>query len=441
MTARRWLAAALLLLSAGASHGVSAEAPKPAPCPQGAPAHLTCLRGQDANGAHLLLARPANWNGGLVTHVFGGPRMAPIRPETTDEDLLRFAEYVADGWAWVSTSRRRPGFGIRQAGEDALSARRIAEASFGRPRIAVIHGQSWGGAISARAIETLNHPDAEGRRPWQGALLTSAVLAGPTRAYDMRVDLRAAFQVICGTHPGPQEPQYPVTLGLPRGERMAWNEIMARYTACTGSDLAQQSRSPAQRRALADLVAVTRIPAWSIPTHMAWATNVFADIAWNMMDGRSAFGNAHVRYQGTSDDAAFNARVPRIAPDPDAQARLAEDGDPTGAIAIPVLTLHGIEDATVFVEHQAAYRATLERAGTAHLLQQVFVEEEAHNKMSAPLYPAAMAALRGWVETGHRPTVEEIRRGCEAARARHPGPCRIRPGYVPQPWEARVNPR
>ncbi|OYW07333.1 MAG: hypothetical protein B7Z53_06420, partial [Rhodospirillales bacterium 12-71-4] len=262
----------------------------------------------------------ANWHGGLVTQVFGGPRLAPIRADTTDEDLLRFAEYVAEGWAWTSTSRRRPGFGIRAAGEDALNARRIAEASFGTPRLAVIHGQSWGGGIAARAIETLNAPDATGRRPWQAALLTSGVLAGPTRAYDMRVDLRAAFQAICGTHPRPEEPQYTLTLGLPRGVRMGWTEMMARYTACTGSDLAQATRSTAQRRALADLVAASRIPAWSIPTHLAWSTNVFADIAWGMMDGRSAFGNAHVRYQGTSDDAAFNARVPRIAADPDAVA-------------------------------------------------------------------------------------------------------------------------
>lgn len=436
-----WLAAALAWALAGWSPSALAADPRPAECPPGLPAGTLCLRGQDANGAHLLLARPANWHGGLVTHIFGGPRMAPPAPDTTDEDLNRYAEFLAEGWAWASTSRRRAGFGILRAAEDTLSATRAAEAAFGRPRISILHGQSWGGAVAARAIEVLNDRDEEGRRPWQAALLTSAVLAGPTRAYDMRVDLRAAFQAVCGTHPRPDEPQYPVTLGLPEGARMPREELMARYLACTGADLAPEQRTAGQRQALSDLAAASRITEWAIPGHLAWSTTVFADIAWSMMEGRSAFGNAGVRYQGTTDDAAFNARVPRITPDPDAAAKLAADGDPTGAIAIPVLTLHGIADSTVFVEHQAAYRTTLEGAGTAHLLLQVFVDDGEHNKLSAAIYPAALAALADWTETRRRPTPGEVRGRCEALRARHAGECRILSGYTAPAWGTRVNPR
>lgn len=432
---RASLALALLL------PGLAAAEVAPAECPTGLPTGTTCLRGQDANGAWLLLARPANWHGGLVTHIFGGPRMAPPARDTTDEDLIRYQEFLAEGWAWASTSRRREGFGVRRAGEDTLAATRAAEAAFGRPRISVLHGQSWGGAVAAKAIETLNEADAEGRRPWQAALLTSAVLAGPTRAYDMRVDLRAAFQAVCGSHPRPEEPQYPVTLGLAAGQTMARDALMDRYLACTGADLVTEARSAAQRQALADLVAASRIAEWAIPGHLSWATTVFADIGWRMMEGRSAFGNAGVRYTGTSDDAGFNARVPRITPDPDAQARLAADGDPTGAVSVPVLTLHGIADSTVFVEHAAAYRATLEAAGTAHLLAQVFVDDGEHNKLSAALYPAALAALADWAETRRRPTPGEVRGRCEALRARHAGECRVLSGYTPPRWETRVNPR
>lgn len=434
-------AAALALLAALAAVPARAGALAPSACPPGLPADLRCLRGQDENGAHLLLARPANWHGGLVVHVFGGPRMSPPAPDTTDEDLLRFGEFVREGWAWVSTSRRREGFGVMRGAEDAEHARRAAVAAFGQPRFTAIHGQSWGAAIAAKAIEALNEPDAEGRRPWDSALLTSGVLAGPTRAYDMRVDLRAAFQLVCGSHPRREEAQYPVVLGLPHGVRMAREELMARYLACTGADLAPEARSPAQARALADLAAASRIPEWAIPGHLWWATVVFADIAWNLVGGRSPFGNAQVRYSGTSDDEAFNALVPRYAPDPEARARLAADGDLAGAVAIPVVTLHGIGDSTVFVENQAAYRATLERAGTAHRLLQVFVDDVEHPKLSPPLYPAALAALRDWAETRRRPTPEELRGRCETLRATYGGECRIVADYVPQPWEARVNPR
>lgn len=367
--------------------------------------------------------------------------MTPPAPDTTDEDLVRYAEFVVEGWAWVSTSRRRAGFAVQRGGEDALAARDAAAGVLGPIRLSVLHGQSWGGAISARAIETLNAPRADGRRPWDAALLTNAVLAGPTRAYDMRVDLRAAFQAVCGTHPRPDEAQYPVVLGLPRGARMTREEVMLRFNACTGADLAPEARTEGQRRALADLVAASRIPESALPTHLMWATTVFADITWNLLEGASGFDNAGVRYRGTSDDAALNARVPRYAADATARARLAADGDPTGAVAVPVMTLHGIGDTTVFVEHQAAYRATLEAAGTAAWLVQVFVDDSDHSKLPPALYPAALAALADWAETGRRPTVAEIGARCEALRTRYAPECRVLPDYVPQPWSARVNPR
>ena len=367
--------------------------------------------------------------------------MAAPGPHTSDEDLLRHAEFLQEGWAFAATSRRRAGFGVTRAGEDAEAVRRAAVEAFGQPGITVLHGQSWGGAVAAKAIEAMNEPGPDGRRPYDAALLTSAVLAGPSRAYDMRVDLRAAFQATCGTLPAPHEPQYQVTLGQPAGERMTREEVIGRFLACTGADLAPEARTSSQREALSDLAAASRIPEWAIPGHLWWATQVFADIGTHMTDGRSAFGNAQVRYRGTSDDAAFNARVPRITPDPEAAARVAADGDLTGQVAIPVLTLHGIGDSTVFVENQAAYLATLARAGTAERLVQLFVDEGEHQKLSPVLYPAALAALRRWVETGERPTTAMIRARCEALRDTYPGDCRILTDYVPQPWEARVNPR
>ncbi|WP_270935652.1 hypothetical protein, partial [Falsiroseomonas oryzae] len=436
------LALAVAALAAALSLGpAAATGPMPSACPPGLPDTVTCWRGQDENGAHLLIARPATWNGRLLVHVHGGPRMAAPHAHTSDEDLLRYAEFLHEGWAFAATSRRKAGFAITRAGEDAELLRRAAIGTLGEPRLTVLHGQSWGGAVAAKAIEAMNEPGPDGRRPWDAALLTSAVLAGPSRAYDMRVDLRAAFQVACGTHPAPHEPQYEVTLGQPPGGRLTREEVVARYLACTGADLAPEARTESQRRALADLVAASRVPEWALPGHLWYATQIFGDIAENLTGGRSPFGNAAVTYRGTSDDAAFNARVPRISPDPAAAARLAADGDLTGRVAIPVLTLHGIGDATVFVENQAAYRATLAEAGTTQRLVQVFVDENEHNKLSPVLYPAALAALADWAEGGPRPTPASVQARCETMRAAYPGDCRILPDYVPQPWDARVNPR
>jgi alpha-beta hydrolase superfamily lysophospholipase len=413
----------------------------PSACPPGFDAGVTCWRGQDDNGAHLLIARPAAWNGRLIVHIHGGPRMATPGPHTSDEDLQRYREFLDSGWAFAATSRRAPGFAVMRAAADTENARRAAIEALGQTRLTVLHGQSWGGAVAAKAIEAMNEPGPDGRRPWDAALLTSAVLAGPTRAYDMRVDLRAAFQATCGTHPAPHEAPYQVTLGQPPEGRLTREEVISRYLACTGADLAPEARTSSQQQALADLVAASRVPESALPGHLWYATQIFADIAANLTDGRSAFGNDQVRYRGTADDAAFNARVPRIAPDPEARARLAADGDLTGRIAIPVLAMHGTGDTTVFAANAGAYRETLRRAGTEDLLATVFVDENDHQKMSPALYPAALAALADWAEGGAKPDPAAVRARCEALRARFPGECRILADYVPQAWEERVNPR
>lgn len=436
----RWLAGILVGLVIGGAE--AAEAPlKASPCPKGVPLEITCFRGQDANGAFVLAARPAQWNGILLVHTYGGPRLSPPSATATDEDLLRFVEMVQDGHAWVATSRRREGFGVSKGAEDAEASRKLAIALFGQPRLTFVHGQSWGANVGAKLIEMLNEPGPGGKRPYDAALLTSGVLAGGTRAYDMRVDLRAAFQAVCGSHPKPEEAQYPVGLGLPAGAKMTRADLEARFNACTGRDKPVAERSPAQVTAGLDLAAASRIPESSLLPSLAWATFVFQDLSQNLTGGKNPFGNMAVKYQGTSDDTAFNRKVPRFAADPEAAKVLAADSDLTGRIAIPVLTLHGIRDATAFIEHEAAYRATLEKAGTLDRLVQVFVDEQEHSKMSPPYYPAALQVLAAWVEAGKRPTPDELRLACEQKSRRFSGVCAVKADYRPQAWAQRVNPR
>src|SRR3546814_11795762 len=69
------------------------------------------------------------------------------------------------------------------------SARKIFIASFGQLRHTIVHGQSWGGNVGAKLIE-LYAVAPDGHRNYDGALLTSGMLAGGTDAYDFRADLR-----------------------------------------------------------------------------------------------------------------------------------------------------------------------------------------------------------------------------------------------------------
>lgn len=434
----------LVAVAALALAGVSAAAAqelRPRPCPAAIGAGISCFTAQDQNGAHVLAARPENWNGSLIVHTYGGPRMRKPDAAMVDEDLERFIETVREGYAWVATSRRRGGFGVTQGAEDADNARKMFVAAFGAPRFTIAHGQSWGGNIGAILIEKFNALGAQGKRPYDGAMLTSGVLAGATKGYDMRLDVRAAFQAVCDVHPAPGEQAYSLGIGLPAGSTVTRQQVAQWFNDCTGADRKAEERSEAQKRALADIAAASRIPPGALLAHIQWATFVFQDLSGFITAGRSPFGNANVRYRGTSDDEAFNRKVARVAADPEAVKALAADSDPTGKFDIPVITMHQVRDATVFVEQQHEYRRVVEAAGNGPRLFQTFVDDHEHSKTSPPHYPAILKALQGWIETGNRPTHDAVLQNCEASKARHGGECRFLANFQPKPWYERINPR
>src|SRR5690606_29746727 len=110
-----------------------APATTPIACPEAAGEGTTCLSGRDANGAWFVIAMPADWNRRLVVHAHGGPRTGA--PEAADplEDLERFSVMVRQGYAWIGSTYRRGGYGVRMAAEDTDNSRRIFWSLHGRP--------------------------------------------------------------------------------------------------------------------------------------------------------------------------------------------------------------------------------------------------------------------------------------------------------------------
>ncbi|MFM9370541.1 hypothetical protein [Streptomyces sp. Da 82-17] len=414
-----------------------ARAPQPAACPDGVPEQARCWTGTDANGAHYAMAVPQDWNGSLVVHAHGGPDLGDASdPERSVDDLGRWAVMVDEGYAWVGSSYRRGGYGTRMAVADTESARRAFVAAFGTPRRTYLHGQSWGGNVAAKAAESHG-----ARGPYDGVLLTNGVLGGGSRGYDHRVDLRVVYQHYCRNHPRPDEPQYPLWQGLPADSALTSADLRARLQECTGLASAPADRTERQQRNLDDILAVTRIPERALESHLRFATFTFRDIVHERLDGRNPFGNRGVRYTGSHDDAALNAGVARFAADPSARRDLSYDSDLTGEATVPVLTLHAIDDPTAFVEHESAYRATLEGAGRDEHLVQTFTEEREHSGLSPAEYANSLAALDRWARTGDRPTPRSVAASCPAFDARYGTGCFYDPAYRPAPYASRVRPR
>jgi hypothetical protein len=106
------------------------------------------------------------------------------------------------------------------------------------------------------------------------------------------------------------------------------------------------------------------------------------------------------------------------------------------------MTLHGIGDPIAFVEHESAYRETVERAGNAARLVQVFTAQNEHRSLGSPEYLAALSALMAWIDGGHRPSTKDIAAGCRALLPKFDGePCRIQADFNPAAWDTRAYPR
>lgn len=436
------LAAMAALWLAGCAQSPTAPpeaAPVATACPEGTPAGARCLRGQDSAGAHYLIVVPSQWNQMLVVHAHGGPALGAPKASRADEDIKRWAITVQAGYAWAGSVFRPGGVAVRTAAEDTERVRRIFVEHVAQPRLTLLHGQSWGAGVAAKTAEMVSAPGM--RSPYAGVLLSSGVLAGGTRSYDFRLDLRVVYQYLCNNHPRPDEAPYPLWMGLPADSQMTRAELAARVDDCLGVRKPAAQRSPEQARKLKTIVDVIRIPESSVLAHLNWGTWHFQDIAQNRTGGRNPFDNSQVRYSGSADDGALNAGVLRYRADPGAVAGFGADTDPTGRIGVPVLTVHGIHDPTAFVELESAFRDTMAAAGTDAHLVQVFSDHREHSYLSDPTYVALFDALVRWAERGDKPTPAGIADSCRRFEAQFGQGCRIVPDYRPAPLSARVAPR
>jgi len=419
--------------------------PEVQPCPANLGPQTQCLRGRDYLGAWYWMAKPADWNGVLIVHAHGGPELGDPKPERTAQDLQRWGALVRAGYAWVGSSYRQGGVEVLAAAEDTERARQEFITQYGPPRRTVLHGQSWGASVAERAGERYTTPDihprrpSTGRPPYDALLLTSGMLGG-ARSYDVRLDLRVVYQALCNNHPAPDEPAYPLWMGLPLESTLTRAELARRFEQCTGAQRKPAERSAEQQARLKALTQVTRIPESALLGHLQWATWHFHDIVWRKLKGRNPFGNEGVRYSGSGQDEALNQRVAHYRADPAALAALMADTDPTGLVPVPMLTLHGVNDPTAFVELESQFRDTVTDANAADRLLQVFTNDHDHSYLSDAQYLAALESLLAWVDSGQRPTPAQVAQRCKALPASwNPArDCRILPDYRSAALEDRV---
>jgi hypothetical protein len=400
-----------------------AIAPVPRACPAGLDSVAACYGGRDAQGAWYVAAVPREWNQVLIVHAHGGPRLGEPGADDSDEDLERFAVMVRTGHAWIGSTYRRGGFGVRMAAEDVDNSRDLFIARFGQPRRIILHGQSYGGNVAAKLAE-LRSIRGDGSRLYDGVLLTNSILWGGTRAYQFRADLRAVYQFVCRNHPAADERAYPLWQGLPVGSRLTRADLESRVNQCTGLDRPAARRTPEQAQRLATITAVTGIAPANILRHLEWGTFHFrALVQW--LGGGSPFDNSRTLYRGSSDDTALNQGIERFAADPATVSALRYDSDLSGRIMLPTLALNWRDDPVVSAEAAAEYERQVGADGNGHLFWRLVTGEGTHSRLADAEYAAALTALLQWIESGDRPSVAATESECHRLAQQFSAPCSL----------------
>ena len=427
----------LAMISALAiSPALAQSLPATTACPEVVAAIATCYLNKQESGAYLLAAMPKNWNGDLIVFAHGGPAVVPPTPASSQGDLAKYAIFVKRGFAWIASSYRREGYGVQMAAEDTDNARKFFIDHIAKPKRTILHGASYGGLVGAKLLEKFAK-NADGSLNYDGAFFNSGVVGGAILNYEFRADLHAVYQYYCGNLPRPAETQYPPWMGLPAESKMTLKEMDARIDECTGVGEPANARTEQQKQNLANIIGVMRFPERMLARHMQAALFTFRDITLGVAHGQSAFSNLDVRYHGSSDDAALNRGVARFAADATALAALKADGEPTGALSVPVVSIHSMNDPQAAVEFQSAYRSKVDAAGNGARLVQAYTDENAHTGQSDPELAAALEALTRWIEKSEKPSPQSIAASCGQMRASSEGPCRYHPDYEPRPFSTR----
>jgi hypothetical protein len=435
-------ALAITGVTALAQNTVGAALPDTTPCPQSVAAIATCYTARHETGAYLFTVMPKNWNGNLVVFAHGGPTYTPPAATSSQRYVDRAGGPVAvqRGFAWIASSYRREGYGVAMAAEDSDNARKFFIARFATPKRIILHGNSYGGIVGAKLVESYAKKE-DGSTNFDGVLLSSGTVAGVAAHWGQNVHQRAVYQYYCNNLPRPDEPQYPLWSGLPADSRATRKHIETRVDACTGVAQAPGARSELQKQNLANIVNVLLIPEGQLLDSITESAFDVRDLVQRATGGRNPFSNIGVRYMGSTDDAALNRDVARFAADPAAAAAVRADGDPTGVLPVPVVSITSINDPDVAVEQESAYRDVVRAAGSGDRLVQAFTDEHEHSALNALEVGAALDELMRWIETGAKPTPQSIAATCEELRASLDAPCRYHPEFTPKPLNTRFYPR
>ncbi len=351
------------------------------------------VTGSTNDGSTFAIAMPEPWNGSLVVYAHGivDPAAPVALPSTQDGfETLRSA-WTGMGYAVAYSSYAENGYALKSAIKSTHELRREFRSRFGRPTRTFLTGHSLG----ALAVVAL----AEGfPEQYDGALAMCAPIAGGVAEIQYLSDARVVFDYFFpdAVPGGP--------FSVPAGTSFApGSPVFNAVLAALSGGFASAGQPTLQ------FASVARLPFTNANELVASAMTVvgfsvrFSADVMDRTNGRSPYGNLRTIFRGSADDAALNVGVERFTARQGAVHYFEKFYQPTGELAIPMLTLHTRFDPVAPFAQEAVYAQAVMDAGASTWLAQRAISSYGHCNINAAETMSGFEALVTWVNGGPKP--------------------------------------
>lgn len=424
---RRWLAVCAFALACAADLRAAQE-----------------FSGQAPSGAWYRIEAPDGWRPGdalvLYQHGLdfsqakGPPGLGPLK------SLM-----LAEGYAVAASAFNQRGWALFTAIDDNRELLALFEEKLGRPGEVVPFGGSLGGLVALKLAESSGFP------PVHAAYSLCPAAAG-SRIWDTAIDLRLAYDAVCGDAGTLKKGDPPLTWArnlsdIPGDlgdlqDQVRLLPTLIDVNLCTGVSLPVSIRNGAMKRRLAQLMTFAHITDEKFfVSNIGYVLFVMSDLvrAPDKLGGRNPFTTAGVDY---GSDPMIQAGIARITADPRAAARLRQVSDFRGRVgAAKILSMHTSRDQLVIPSNQEFVRKVM----PPDQLTSVLVDEDAptHCGFSTAEGVAGWEALRAWRAGAEQPTAAGLQDLCErfVAGGEVEGACRFDPVSAIVPFDEFVRPR
>lgn len=360
---------------------------------------------------------PENWNKILLVYAHGYRSQAELIPVVSPEsEVGRLAGVenilLSRGYALAGTSYRR-GWAVKDAILDNFALVQTFKRKVGKPQKVILYGFSLGGTVALKIAE--DYP-----KGYDGVIGGCVTGAGATKTWDRMLDMAIAYDAVYGwpaswgkigdvknslnynADVSPLLPLFPLSwadylktdfirvmgkVPLEQYDRIRDQGVIRPGLFYTYMMYITAGRAELEKRAGGPMVQ-------NLGRHYVMDDDVKSYFTERGMDPEELL-------------AKMNAHD-IIKPSKRARTFLEKNGNFTGKIKIPVITIHTTIDGLAPLEHESAYRKTVEEAGASGMLAQAFARYTGHCAFDPDQLVSAIIAMESWLVEGKYPDKESF---------------------------------